>query len=248
MMAWSLRKWGAFIRRVFHRQKADGPVAKRMSQIRPRRCHKFRVRAVSASGDVSDAGDACVVNTLLETPQPPKLALTAPFRAVSGRRGSLRKSQVGLSGDGTHDGVGGGLDAKYAVHSTRVKLAWPLNAAFARGAGAKAATSCAAARILQEWTGVAADDDGAVCLEVVLGRFSSGQQAGKSPFWKCGRGAKPPVFRLAAVQNVPDGQNGALERRSVDEDAQAHVSQRPATLASTSRPNGFFNAPFLKFQ
>jgi hypothetical protein len=33
-------------------------------------------------------------------------------------------------------------------------------------------------RILAEWTGVAGDDDGAVCLEAVLGKFSKNSEAG----------------------------------------------------------------------
>ena len=132
--------------------------------------HQFRVRAVNAAGAASPSGRATVINTLLNSPPPPRLA-RAHVRATTNRHPRASAPPYG-------DVVGvGGFERRFAVSSTTVKLVW-LGATdkLTGGHGLNGRGGGPSDRILAEWTGAAGEDEGAVSLTAVLARYSHGRE------------------------------------------------------------------------
>ena len=132
--------------------------------------HQFRVRAVNAAGAASPSGRATVINTLLNSPPPPRLA-RAHVRATTNRHPRASAPPHG-------DVVGvGGFERRFAVSSTTVKLVW-LGATdkLTGGHGLNGRGGGPSDRILAEWTGAAGEDEGAVSLTAVLARYSHGRE------------------------------------------------------------------------
>ena len=172
--------------------------------LEPNVAYQFRVRAVNVDGATSHPGRATVVNTLLDAPAAPQLALvkTRPLlggvirgelgvAAVAGtipihRGGGSARAAAPHTATGREnprcgpmavgsDGVGGGFAGRYAVSATSVKLAWTQGTSIS-SAGRPSQANAASDRILAEWTGVAGDDEGAVSLEAVFRRFDRGRE------------------------------------------------------------------------
>lgn len=128
--------------------------------LEPDSSYRFRVRAVNADGDISPPSKSVVINTLLETPAPPRLALVSETVV---KRSAKRPT--------AEQGGCTSLVPNYVVSSTSVKLAWPRHAAFSSGTDRRAESARKADLILARWTNAAADDNGAVSLEAVFAKF-----------------------------------------------------------------------------
>lgn len=135
--------------------------------LEPNTTYRFRVHTINTDGDVSIPSRSVVINTLLEAPAAPRLALVADNSKKKKLR-SMQKQQQVIRG---LDGVGGGALPKYVVSSTSVKIAWPRHAAFSSGTDRRADSARKAEQILTRWTNTVADDDGAVSLEAVFAKF-----------------------------------------------------------------------------
>lgn len=131
--------------------------------------HQFRVRAVNAAGAASPSGRATVINTLLNSPPPPRLA-RADVRAAANQHPRASASPHGDVGVGSFEG-------RFAVSSSTVTLVWLRTTSKLTGGHRLSGRGGGPSdRILAEWTGAAGEDEGAVSLTAVLARYSHGRE------------------------------------------------------------------------